>query len=163
MQFVKPGNLIAVKKDEKYYYYLILSEPAFFGCQWAYAFHKTSGEIEAETEILKKYDEGFHALIDFIEEGRKNGIVKINNKIDIKPYINKSDLKARIDEHGGGHLWFIYSPEFKILKKQKELKPEQYSFPVASGMKCAESMKLIDKNWIIEQVVMDEGKGQFPV
>ncbi|MCP3674181.1 MAG: hypothetical protein GY829_06880 [Gammaproteobacteria bacterium] len=163
MQYVKPGNFISVKIDNKYYYYLVLSNSAFFGCQWAYAFHKKSSELLTENEILVNYGKGFHALIDFIEERRANEIIKINTKIDIKAYLNESNLKARIDTYGGGHLWYIYSTDFNILKKQKKLKKYQYSFPIASGMKCIDSTKLINKEWNIDQVVKDEGCGQFPI
>ena len=145
MQHIKSGNLISIEDGGKYYYYLVLSKSAFFGCQWAYAFHITSTKLLAEDEIVNS-KEGFRALIDFIEPRRVNKCIKISKKIDVSPYFKESKLKARIDTYGCGHQWFIYSPTFSILKKQKILMPWQKSYPIASGVSCQDSYKLIDKN-----------------
>jgi hypothetical protein len=161
LQHVKSGNLIGVEGNGKYYYFLVLSKSAFFGCQWAYAFHKTSSSLLSENEILNS-KEGYRALIDFIEERRENQVIKISKQIDISLFFKPSKLKARIDTYGGGHEWFIYSPTFSILKKQRRLMPWQKKFPIASGMKCKEAFTLTDKKWVISQVVRNEGEGQFP-
>ena len=161
MQHVKEGNLISVSFKGTYYYFLILSKSAFFGCQWTYAFHKTSKKLLSKEEVLKS-KEGFRALIDFIEDRRTNSIIKIDKNINIEPFFVSSKLKARIDTFGGGHEWYIYSPEFKILKKQKLLMPWQKSFPIASGMGCNKAFGLIDEKWTISQVVRIEGEGQYP-
>lgn|GEM_PF-1877353 len=161
MQHVREGNLIAIQSDEKYYYFLILSKSAFFGCQWAHAFHRTSAELLNEKEILG-CTKGFRALIDFIEPRRADSIVKISKKVDIGPFFTPSKLKARIDTYGGGHQWFIYSSTFSILKKQRFLMPWQKSYPIASGMKCNDAHKLIDKEWVVSQIVSKEGAGQYP-
>ncbi len=161
MQHVKSGNLISIEENGKYYYYLVLSDSAFFGCQWVYAFHITSDKLLEENKILNS-KEGFRALVDFIEQRRLNKVEKISKQVDVYPYFKESKLKARIDTYGGGHQWFIYSTEFDILKKQKKLMPWQKSYPIASGMSCLDSYKLIDKKWIISQVVRSEGEGQYP-
>ncbi len=161
MQHVKPGNLISIESNGNYYYFLVLSKSAFFGCQWTFAFHKTSNSLLSIGEILNS-KEGFRALIDFIEERRTDSVIKIGKQIDIAPFFKPSKLKARIDTYGGGHQWFIYSPTFSILKKQSRLLPRQKSYPIANGMKCQDSLKLIDKNWVVSQVVREEGQGQFP-
>ena len=163
MQHVKQGNLIAINDGEVFCYFLILSGSAFFGCQWAYAFHITSGELLSENEVLESHGHGFPALIDFIEERRTNSIVKINTKIDTTKYEVTSNLKARIDQYGGGHLWYIYTPDFSIIGKQEKLDKEQYQLPIASGLKAKDSISLIHKRWVVSNVVMEEGCGQYPV
>ena len=161
MQHVKSGDLIGIEDNGKYYYYLVLSKSALFGCQWSYAFHITSDSLLTESEILSSKG-GFRALVDFIDQRRANKVIKISKQIDMLPYAKETKLKARIDTYGGGHQWFIYSPTFSILKKQKLLMPWQKSYPIASGMSCQDSYKLIDKKWVIFQVVSTEGKGQYP-
>ena len=161
LQHLREGNLIGVRSENLYRYFLILSKPAFFGCQWAHAFYKTSSELLTQSEVLKER-EGFRALIDFIEERRTDSIVKIAKGIDVAPFFPESKLKARIDTFGGGHEWYIYSPNFEILKKQQRLMPWQKTYPIASGMKCRDSFKLIAKKWNVAQIVNEEGSGQFP-
>jgi hypothetical protein len=162
LQHVKKEDLVCIEASGSYYYFLILSGSAFFGCQWSYIFHSVTKEISKVSEILKSRDDGFLALVDFIEERRRNVVTKVEKKIDTSPFFEKTKLKARIDTFGGGHKWYIYDLNFNILKKQNGLLPWQKSYPIATGMKCRDAMKLIDKKWIISQVIYEEGQGQFP-
>lgn len=159
----KQGTLIGLKKDNIYYYYLILSEPRYFGCRWAYAFHKTSTNLKSKNEVLAKYGEGFHALIDFNREINQKIIHILGNGIDVSPYQVHKNSKVRIDKPGGGHEWYIFNSELRILRKQKKLKTAQIDFPVASGITCGDAIQLIDKKWKTEQVVEKEGQRQFPI
>ncbi len=153
---------MCIEDGRNYYYFLILSGSAFFGCQWSYLFHAVTEEVSQAHEILENRDDGFLALVDFIEERRVNAVVKVEKKINTTPFIKKTKLKARIDTYGGGHKWYIYDMNFKILKKQNKLLPWQKNYPIATGMKCKDAIKLIDKKWVISQVVYEEGQGQFP-
>lgn len=162
MQHVKKGDLVCIEEGGNYYYFLILGGAAFFGCQWSYLFHSVTKKISKASEILKSRDDGFLALVDFIEERRRNAVVKVENKIDTTAFFKKTKLKARIDTYGGGHKWYIYDINFKILKKQNKLLPWQKNYPIATGMKCRDAIKLIDKKWVISQIVYQEGQGQFP-
>lgn len=163
MEKVKQGILIAIKKDSRYYYYLILSKPLFFGCRWAYAFHETSETLRTKSEVLESYGKGFHALIDFKSEIEEKDISIIANGIDTEPYQVKENSKVRIDQPGGGYMWYIFNPDLQILRKQNTLKSTQVSLPVASGITCGDANQLIDKKWNPEQIVKEEGQGQFPV
>ena len=162
MQHVREGDLISIKNNDKYYYFLILSKLSFFGCQWTYAFHKASKQLLSKEELLK-HKKGFQLLIDFIEYRRSNSIIKIDKNIDIKPFFIGNKLKARIDTPSGGHMWYIYSLEFKILKKQRFLMPWQKSYPITSGINCNDAFELINKKWTISQIVKTEGKCQYPL
>lgn len=163
MKNCKQGTLIGSKKDNIYYYYLILSEPRYFGCRWAYAFHKTSKKLKSKNEVLAGYGEGFHALIDFNRNVDEKSIQILGSGIDISSYQVDKNSKVRIDKPGGGHEWYIFNPELRILKKQKILKTAQIDFPVASGITCGDAKQLIDKKWRTKQVVEEEGQGQFPI
>lgn len=122
MNNCKPGTLIGLKKDNIYYYYLILSEPRYFGCRWAYAFHTTSKKLKPQNEVLAGYGEGFHALIDFNRNVDEKSIQILGNGVDISSYQVDKNLKVRIDKPGGGHEWYIFNPELQILRKQKNTK-----------------------------------------
>ncbi|MEH6462294.1 MAG: hypothetical protein V7771_00005 [Shewanella psychromarinicola] len=163
MQHVRQGNLIAIQHDGEYHYFLVLTESAFFGCQWSYCFYKTSNGLLAEDEILKTYGNGFPALVDFIIERRANEVVKISKKVDVSSFQITSNLKARIDQYGGGHKWYIYSPGFSKIAQQGRLKPEQECLPIASGLKAKDAIRLIKTKWKIENVVTEEGRGQYPL
>ncbi len=147
------GTLIALKKDNIYYYYLILSDPKYFGCRWAYAFHNSSEKLKSKDEVLAGYGEGFHALIDFDKKIDKKNIHIVGNGIDISPYQVNKNLKVRIDKPDGGHEWYIFNQDFQILHKQKQLEKNQLKLPVVSGMTCKNAVKLIDKKWRIVQIV----------
>jgi hypothetical protein len=163
VQHVRPGNLIAIGEGNKFYYFLVLSGSAFFGCQWAYCFYESSIDLLDSTDNLKTYGDGFPALVDFIEQRRENEIVKVGSSLDVSSYKVTSNLKARIDQYGGGHLWYIYSPGFSIIDKQAHLAPEQHGFPIASGLKAIDAIRLIQRRWKINEVVTEEGCGQYPV
>lgn len=160
MQHVKKGDLVCIENGGHYYNFLVLSGSVFFGCQWAYCFHSITREISNLVELLP--GNGFLALVDFIEERRNNSVIKVENKIDTTPYFKEAKFKARIDNRNGGHQWYIYGPNFNILKKQDKLLTRQKKYPVASGMKCRDAIRLIDKKWEVTQVVYEEGRGQFP-
>lgn len=157
------GTLIGIKKDDRCYYYLVLSKPMFFGCQWAYAFHQTSDILQPKNKILSGFGEGFHALIDFKAQLDVNDIYTISDDINIEPYRVEKNSKVRIDQPDGGHEWYIFNPNLKILKKQKTLKSGQINLPIASGITCGDAIQLIDKKWKTEQIVEEEGQGQFPI
>lgn len=160
---IKQGYIIAIRKEKRYYYYLILSAPVFFGCQWSYAFHRKSKQLLELPEILSGYGSGFHALIDFNKESDKKNISIISKKIDVESYQIKKNSKVRIDKPDGGYEWYIFNPEFQILRKQKSLNAAEINLPVASGITCNDAAKLINMGWKTDQIVEEEGQGQYPI
>jgi len=167
MQHLKPGNLIAVRSDETYHYFLILTDSAFFGCQWTYVFHATSQILMDSETILSSNPSGFTALIDFIEERSNGKIVKMEKGIDVLPFLTFEHLRARIDEYNGAYtgrfLWFIYNKQFKILEKLEHLRTGQEKYPIGSGLKCRDAIKLIGKKYAMDFVFEVVSKGQFPL
>ena len=162
MQHVKDGDLISIEEDGKFYYFLILSRSAFFGCQWCYAFHLTSEKLETEESILSTFGEGLHMLVDFIDERRENRVIKVSKKIDTSNYQNKQNLKAKIKEPNGTFRWYIYSQNFNILAIQDELFKDQYSFPIGSGNKFKDAKRIINLKWYLHQVLFRDDQGNFP-
>lgn len=160
MQHVKKGDLVCIEEGGHYYNFLILSGSASFGCQWAYCFHSITREIPKLEDL--RASNGFAALVDFIEKRRNDSVIKIAKNVDTEGYFEEARLKARIDGPNGGHQWYIYSLDFRILKRQDTLLPSQRKYPIASGMKCRDAMRLIENKWELTQVVYAEGQGQFP-
>ena len=163
MEKFNAGTLIGIRQEGVHYYYLILSEPKYFGCQWAYAFHLTTKEILSKSEILSGYGKGFHALINFKKRENRNDIVLISERVDIQPYKVKGNSKVRVDKPEGGYEWYIFDADLHVLRKQDDLKSNQVNLPIASGITCGDASELIDKKWKTDQVIEEEGKGQFPV
>ena len=159
----KNGDLLGIKEDSNYYYYLVLSEPMYFGCRWAYAFHKKSENLLKREEVLSGDVEGFQALVDFQTRIDTKNIHKIGEDIDIAPFQVYMNSKVRIDKPEGGHEWYIFNSKLEILRKQQTLKTPQIKFPVASGITCKDANQLIDLKWRTEQIVEEEGRGQFPI
>lgn len=162
MEYFKKGTLLGIRQKDVHYYYLILSEPKYFGCRWAYAFHLTSKKLKPKSQILSGFGEGFHALINFAKREKNNKIVVISENIDTEPFQVKGNSKVRIDKPGGGIKWYIY-PYLQILREQDSLKSSQVNLPVASGLSCGDASELIDKKWKTDQVIKVTGKGQFPI
>ncbi len=119
--------------------------------------------IKPKGDVLAGYGEGFHALIDFDKKVAKKNINILGEGIDVSLYQVDKNLKVRIDKPEGGHEWYIFNQDFQILYKQKKLKETQLKLPVVGGLTCNNATKLIDKKWKIEQIVEEEGQGQFPV
>lgn len=163
MAKISPGDLLGFKKSNIYYYYLVLSEPLYYGCRWSYAFHRKSDSLLTKNELLDRNVEGFQALIDFKRKLNKNKIFKIGKGINIEPYQVKVNSKVRIDKPGGGYEWYIFNSKLQVLRKQKKLTTAETKFPIASGITCDEANLLIDKKWKTDQIVEEEGRGQFPI
>lgn len=135
----------------------------YFGCQWTYAFHRKSEKLLTQNEILSGFGEGFRVLVNYQTGMDEKNTYKISLNVDINPYNVEMNSKVRIDKPDGGHVWYIFNPALKILREQKTLKNGQYKLPIASGISCKDVIQLINKQWRPEQIVEEEGQGQFPI
>lgn len=87
MIHVKPGNLIAVSAEGRYYYALVLKSlmPRING-HWCFIFHKTSEDLLSAPDLLTEGASGFYELVDFIWAKRQNRLIRIAEKINLKSY-----------------------------------------------------------------------------
>jgi hypothetical protein len=87
MIHAKPGNLVAVSANDRYYYALILRSlmPRIRG-HWCFVFHKTSEYLLSATEILNEAPAGFYEFVDFIWAKRENRLVRVAEKVDVRSY-----------------------------------------------------------------------------
>jgi hypothetical protein len=95
MIHAKPGNLIAVSANGKFYYALVLRSllPRARG-HWCFVFQRTSEHLLSAAEILNGDPAGFYQLVDFIWAKRQNRLLRIAEKIDIRRFDNDSYLKS---------------------------------------------------------------------
>lgn len=164
MQHLKEGDLIALEDHGRWCVFLILSKSAFFGCQWAFALYQTFGEIPPVNSLELSPNNGFVALIDFIEPRRENKIVRIDKGMEIERCMSFQRMKALIRKHppDGTALWYIYDRNFSILEKKKSLLPKELDYPIASGMKADRSFQLITSRWSPRVLVAVSDSGHYP-
>ena len=159
MQHVKPGDLVAWPRATKTYFFLIGSKSAFFGCQWAVAFH---GNVTPSTAVAEM-PRSFFALIDFIEPRRANALIRVASKLPVNALPSLERMKAWVDYPPGPPQWYIYDAGFRILEKRTELRPGEESFPIASGMGAARACSLIDSKWLNANYYQGPKGGNFPL
>lgn len=164
MQHLSAGELIALKYNERFYIFLVLSKSAFFGCQWTFALHETYAEVPAIETMDISPNNGFVALVDFIEPRRKDEAIRIAKKLNVDAYISFTKTKALIRSYpfDGSALWYIYDRNFSILEKKPSLSKEELMYPIGSGMKASEVFELVDARWNPEILVSVSGTGQYP-
>jgi hypothetical protein len=164
MQHLKPGELVALHKDGSHYVFLILSRSAFFGCQWAFAFHESHPSLPSTSDIDLAQPQGFAALIDFIHPRRSNSVIRISKGIDPKPFLNFELAKALIRMPGQESLWYIYNRHSSaILRKTPALSEQEMGFPIWSGVRTDEAIHLIQTKWEPSVLVSPAISGQYPL
>jgi hypothetical protein len=164
MQHLKSGELVTLHKDGNYYVFLILSPSAFFGCQWAFAFHKVHLSLPGVSDIGLNQPQGFVALIDFIKPRRSNSIIRISKGIDPKPFLNFDLVKALIRMPGQDALWYIYDRHNSaILRKTYTLSRQEIDFPIWSGVHAYDTIHLIEAKWDPSVLVSPAVSGQYPL
>ena len=87
MIHAKPGNLVAVFADGRYYYAIVLKSllPAARG-HWCFVFYRASEHLLSAAEILNERPLGFYDLVDFIWAKRENRLIRIAENIEIKSF-----------------------------------------------------------------------------
>ncbi len=163
MQHLKPGELVALRENDRFYVFLILSESAFLGCQWAFAFHQAHSSCPPADGINIVRPAGFVALIDFIVPRRSNSIIRLAKGLNISPFMAFDLVKALIRMPGMESLWYIYNRhDSEILKKSPALSKIELSYPIWSGVHASQATKLIESRWNPSILVSPADTGQYP-
>jgi hypothetical protein len=164
MQHLKPGDLVALQQDNSYYVFLVLSPAAFFGCQWAFAFHGAYLELPGASEVDATSRAGFVALIDFIGPRRTDSLVRIAKGIDPRPFLEFEFVKALISMRGEEPLWYIYDRHSsEILRKIPKLSKNEIDFPIWSGIDARDAIELIRAKWTPRILASPGDDGQYPL
>jgi hypothetical protein len=95
MIHAKPGNLVAVYADGRYYYAVVLKSllPAARG-HWCFVYHRTSEHLLSASEVLNDKSSGFYDLVDFIWAKRENRLIRIAENVEIKTFAALSPLAS---------------------------------------------------------------------
>jgi len=164
MQHLKPGELVALNQNGRYYVFLILSPSAFFGCQWALAFYKTHDSCPSADDIGIDHPEGFVALIEFIVPRRTNSIIRMAKGVDVSRFIAFDLVKALIRMPEQEALWHIYNRHnSEILRKVPALSGNELDYPIWSGVHASEATRLIESRWHPDILVSPSDTGQYPL
>lgn len=77
---LRPGDLIAVRKDDAHVLFAILTKQILFGGHWSFVFHGSRPTLpSASGDIVGS---GFNAAVDFIVPKREDRIVRIGRSND---------------------------------------------------------------------------------
>ena len=73
---LRPGDLIAVRKEDAHVLFAILTKQILFGGHWSFVFHSSRKTLHlAQDEIIGS---GFNAVVDFIVPKRENRVIRIS-------------------------------------------------------------------------------------
>lgn len=84
-----PGDLIAIKHEQRHYYALVLNKISLFGGNLVFAFYETSPDLLTKSQIFENPGQGFFEIVDFIWAKRENRISRIASKISIENYLSQ--------------------------------------------------------------------------
>jgi len=148
MKRINPGDIIAIRNNDKFYYAFILDKIKLFGGNWTFVLHYTSDKLSDKEEVLKNSDSGFHAFVDFIYAKRENRIVIVSTKNNFKSKKNIKRLKAGVGIYPSNpKSWKIMDLNFKDIKKIKKLNKKQLKYPYAARIEDSKMCNLVDAKW----------------
>jgi hypothetical protein len=150
---IRPGDLIAIRFQGRYYYALILDRIRLFGGNWVYVFHRRSDELLSADVFLDGRQSGFHAFVDFIHAKREDRITRLQRKVDPNLYPSPGYLKATHHPTRKASQWFIYDMDFNLVKRVKKLKRAEKKYPNWSRIDDVIMKDLVDKAWTPEKDV----------
>lgn len=77
---IRPGDLIAVRRNDAHVVFAILTKQILFGGHWSFVFHRSRQTLPAKGEEV--VGAGFNAVVDFIVPKREGRVVRINRAND---------------------------------------------------------------------------------
>lgn len=138
---ISPKDLISIKHNGIYYYFLVRTKIILLGGNLTYVFHRTSDELLEPEELLNNKSSGFHTFVDFYD-AKKNGLItKLSSKVKFDypmPLYTKSKGAYIKPEdplyiHEDGELyWHINDLEHNWCSQKLELTAEEELYPTPS-------------------------------
>src|SRR5262249_19179949 len=77
---IRPGDLVAVRRDGVYFMFAILTEQILFGAHWSYVFHGARDTLPPERDECA--GTGFNAFVDYLLPKREDRLVRIRRGND---------------------------------------------------------------------------------
>lgn len=90
---LRPGDLIAVQKDDAYFLFAILTKQILFGGHWTFVFH---GSRPAPPSAVEKVTgPGFNAAVDFIMPKREYRVIRASRGNEFSSLLGPEVLQQR--------------------------------------------------------------------
>jgi len=152
MKRVSPGDLIAVRGNQKHYYVLVLDRVRLFGGHLVFALHRTSDDLLTADDVLNGPLDGFVEFVDLIFAKREDRIERLRSKLDVSPWLRRATLfKNTFTIKGKARRWTIYDAAFRALKQVTELSQQEKGYPLFHRIGDGTMMDLVDRRWTPEQ------------
>jgi hypothetical protein len=90
---LRPGDLVAVRRDEAYFLFAILTKQILFGGHWSFAFHCSRPALPTAPDRIGA--PGFNAAVDFIVPKREGRVVRVSRGNDFSSLLGPELLQQR--------------------------------------------------------------------
>jgi hypothetical protein len=148
---IAPGDLVAVVANERIHYALIVERIRMFGGCWTFAFHTTSLQLLTADEVLAGPRDDFHAFVDFVWAKREKRLTRLARKVDPTAFRGPGRLKGTHTLKGKAPFWFIFDMNFRQLKREACLSPEEARYPIQETIDDIVMTDRIDQRWTPDQ------------
>lgn len=148
---LKPGDVVAFKHKNTYYYAVILSKNILFGGGIIFAFYLTSKQLLSLEEFIQEEREGFNVIVDFIYAKREHRITKIGTISGFEKFLKYKYFKHTHPFQGKAPVWFIYDENRKLIKRVSYLSEEQKKYPPLVRFTDYHLKDFIDQKWSPEK------------
>src|SRR2546425_207169 len=88
---LRPGDLVAVRRNGVYVVFAILTKQILFGGHWVFAFHGSRESLPSEHHECA--GPGFNAVVDFIVPKREDRVVRIRRGQDFSSLLGPELLQ----------------------------------------------------------------------
>ncbi|MBL9172369.1 MAG: hypothetical protein JNL10_02440 [Verrucomicrobiales bacterium] len=133
----RPGDLLEVEFEGKFYYLVVLTRIALFGGNVVFAFHGDGSRHPRAS--LTPVSPGFNICTDLLLPKKKGTVQRLARIGELEPYWRTKLVKAT-NEHRPGHKasrWFIYHVEaYGEVIEDRTTMPPKYADAMDNGMHC---------------------------
>jgi len=146
---LRPGDLVAVRKDGAYFLFAILTKQILFGGHWSFAFHGSRSTAPAADD--RAVGHGFNAAIDFIFPKREDRLVRVSRGNDFShlqgpELLQQQPLKGEVNYR----IWRWKEnrrEEAEYVRFTPSPSPEERSAPHYSCIPADFACDLVARGW----------------
>jgi hypothetical protein len=147
----RPGDMVRVAANSRFYYAIVLSKVRLFGGQVCFIPYKSSPQPMDPQNVLKSSTDGLFEIVDFICAKRENRIERIATKLDIGPWDRRMvGFKNTHATKEKAKDWWIYDRDGKELRRVQRLTGEERRYPLLRRIDDVVMVRLVDQRWCPE-------------
>jgi len=90
---LRPGDLAAVRRDEAYFLFAILTKQILFGGHWSFVFHGSQPALPSDGSRVG--GPGFNTAVDFIVPKREGRVVRVSRGNDFSSLLGPELLQQQ--------------------------------------------------------------------